>query len=76
MNENLEPMGHEEAENDNAVEGYLLNELTEDQRARFEEHYFQCPICADAILVGQSLIEGIRQKRPWWRKIWSRLRFG
>ena len=74
MNENTEPMAHEEAESTNAVEGYLLNELTEEERSRFEAHYFECQICADAVLVGQNLIEGIRHPIPWWRRAWWRRR--
>jgi len=71
MNENIEPMAHEEAEKTNAVEGYLLNDLTEDQRSRFEAHYFECQTCAEAIFAGQSLLEGIRHPNPWWRKVGS-----
>ncbi len=74
MNENKEPMDHEEAEATNAVEGYLLNELTEEERTRFEAHYFECPTCADAVFVGQALIEGIRNPQPWWRRAWWRIR--
>ena len=74
MNDQPEPMAHEEAERTNAAESYLLNELTEEQRARFEEHYFQCPICAEALLAGQTLIEGVRrQPEPWWKRLAKKL---
>lgn len=61
-------MSHDEAERTNAVEGYLLRELSETDRLRFEEHYFECSICAEAVYVGQQMIDGIREYRPWWRR--------
>jgi hypothetical protein len=61
-------MAHEEAEQTNAVESYLLNELTEEQRSRFEEHYFECSICADALIAGQAFLEGVRSLDPWWKR--------
>jgi hypothetical protein len=73
MNENTEPMAHEEAEKSNLVESYLLNELTEEQRARFEEHYFECTICADAVVAGQTFVRGIRPAEPWWKRFEERL---
>ncbi len=74
MNDDAEPMSHEEAEEVHAVEGYLLNDLTEWQRARFEAHYFECQECAEAICAGQALLDGIRHPQPWWKRLWSRLR--
>jgi hypothetical protein len=74
MNENKQPMAHEEAERTNAVESYLLNELTGEQRARFEEHYFECTTCADAVMAGQVFIQGIRPPDPWWKSFAARLR--
>jgi hypothetical protein len=73
MNDDTDPMSHDEAEESNAVEGYLLNQLSEQQRLRFESHYFECSLCAEAIFAGQALIDGIRhQQQPWWRRIWPR----
>ena len=74
MDDDTEPMGHEEAERTNAVERYLLNELTEQQRTRFEEHYFECATCANGILAGQALIEGLRKPpAPWWKRFVKKL---
>ena len=64
-------MAHLEAEKMNAVESYLLNEMTEEQRMRFEEHYFECATCADAVEAGQAFISGIRPVEEtvhWWEK--------
>lgn len=73
MNENTKPMAHEEAEKMNLVESYLLNELTEEQRSRFEEHYFECTDCADAVMAGQVFIRGIRPADSWWQKLTARM---
>jgi hypothetical protein len=69
MDDKIEPMSHGEAEDINAVEGYLLNDLSEGERLRFEAHYFECTICAEAIVMGQALIDGIRRPQPWWRRL-------
>jgi hypothetical protein len=53
-----------------AVEQYLLNELTEEDRARFEEHYFECGECADAVAAGQTFLTHIGPppvRSAWWR---------
>jgi len=74
MDDATEPMGHEEAEQTNAVERYLLNELADEERMRFEAHYFECSICANGLLAGQTLIEGIRTApAPWWRRFFRKL---
>lgn len=39
-------MDHEQALRIAAVEKYLLDELSQDERDRFEEHYFDCQECA------------------------------
>jgi hypothetical protein len=76
MNESIKPMAHEEAEITRAVESYLLNELTEQQRTRFEEHYFECETCADAVIAGQTFVRGIRpipDPVPWWKALPAKL---
>lgn len=40
-------MDHKLAEQENAVERYLLNEFTPAERMEFEEHLFDCRICAE-----------------------------
>ena len=72
MSEVTKPMAHQEAVKMHAVEGYLLNELTEEQRASFEEHYFECETCAEAVMAGQAFVSGIRpvpepNRVPWWK---------
>lgn len=39
-------MNHDEARSSLAAERYLLNEMTEADAARFEEHFFRCYDCA------------------------------
>jgi hypothetical protein len=39
-------MNHQDATQAMAVEKYVLNELTPELRAEFEEHYFECAECA------------------------------
>ena len=39
-------MNHQDATQAMAVEKYVLNELTPEVRAEFEEHYFECAECA------------------------------
>ncbi len=75
-------MAHLEAEKMNAVESYLLNEMTEEQRMRFEEHYFECATCADAVEAGQVFIGGMRPVEEmvhWWQKpvpVWREYALG
>jgi len=42
-------MDHQEALRLQAVEKYLLDELTTELRQQFEEHYFDCPECATGV---------------------------
>lgn len=42
-------MNHQEALELQAVERYLLDELTSSQKEAFEEHYFSCPECVAAL---------------------------
>jgi putative zinc finger protein len=53
-------MNHDEAIREQAVERYLLGELPEDARARFEEHFFDCDICASDLKTGAAFIDGLR----------------
>lgn len=59
-----ETMTHQEAAQSGAVERYLLDDMTPDERLRFEEHYFICPICAEEIATGQGFIEDVRELYP------------
>jgi hypothetical protein len=53
-------MNHEEAIRDQAVERYLLGELTGDTRERFEEHFFDCAICASDLKDGAMFVDAVR----------------
>lgn len=58
-------MNHDEAIREQAVERYLLGELVEDARARFEEHFFDCEICAVDLKSGAMFVEALRtEPRP------------
>ncbi len=63
---------HDAAIKSQAVEQYLLNELPEEERERFEEHYFECEECADAVAAGQTFLTHIRPlpaaRRVWWQQ--------
>jgi len=62
---------HDTAIRRQAVEQYLLNELAEEERTHFEEHYFECTECADAVAAGQTFLTHIRPPsvgRAWWRQ--------
>jgi anti-sigma factor RsiW len=45
-------MTHEEAVRTQAVERYLLRELSDSDLDAFEEHYFSCPECAEEVRAG------------------------
>ncbi|HEY1744011.1 MAG TPA: zf-HC2 domain-containing protein [Granulicella sp.] len=58
-------MNHDEAIREQAVERYLLGELAEDARARFEEHFFDCAICASDLKSGTVFVDTLRtEPRP------------
>jgi hypothetical protein len=48
------PMKHEDAVKIMAVEQYLLDEMAPEEREAFEEHYFECAICADELKAASS----------------------
>ncbi len=53
-------MNHDEAIRELAVERFLLGELADDARARFEEHFFDCAICAADLKSGAMFVEALR----------------
>ena len=53
-------MNHDEAIREQAVERYLLGELPEVARARFEEHFFDCDICASDLKAGAAFVDALR----------------
>jgi len=54
-------MDHTEAVRMQAVEKYILGELTPYDRAHFEEHYFDCPDCALNLRSGVAFAAASRQ---------------
>jgi len=53
-------MDHAEAARKLAVEQYLLGELSGPQREEFEEHFFDCPECVEALEMGAGLMQNAR----------------
>lgn len=49
-------MKHEDVIANSSVERYLLGEMTEEERAVFEEHYFDCDVCAADVTEGTRLM--------------------
>jgi hypothetical protein len=54
-------MDHNEAVRLQAAEKYLLGELPKEQHAAFEEHFFDCPVCAEEMKATAAFMEGARQ---------------
>ena len=54
-------MDHNEAVRLQAVEKYLLRELPPAQREEYEEHYFDCPLCAEELRATVAFMESTRQ---------------
>jgi hypothetical protein len=53
-------MEHQEAMSTLASERYLLGEMTDTERISFEEHCFSCAECAQDVLIGDKMREGVR----------------
>lgn len=53
-------MDHAEAARKLAAEQYLLGELSGPEREEFEEHFFDCPECVEALEMGAGFIENAR----------------
>jgi len=54
-------MDHEDAVHAGATEKYLLGELTEDERERFEEHFFECRECAEDVIAAAAFMANARK---------------
>ncbi|MBZ5632062.1 MAG: zf-HC2 domain-containing protein [Acidobacteriia bacterium] len=50
-------MEHEQAIQNLAVECYLLGEMSSGEREAFEEHYFECAVCAEDLRSASQFIE-------------------
>jgi anti-sigma factor RsiW len=53
-------MDHVEAVKTLAIERYLLEEMTQEERDAFEEHFFSCAECADDAREAAAMREGVR----------------
>jgi hypothetical protein len=51
---------HDEAVKTLATERYLLGEMPDGERDAFEEHFFDCPDCADDVRAGGLVQDGVR----------------
>jgi anti-sigma factor RsiW len=49
-------MNHEDAAANQTIASYLRGELTETERATFEEHFIACRTCSDAVRTGIVLL--------------------
>lgn len=55
---------HAEIETQNTVERYVLDQLSEDEQRRFEDHYAECGQCLDAVEAAQDLRAGLKKLAP------------
>ena len=53
-------MDHEYATEHHSVDQYLLGELSDRDRDEFEEHYFSCTECAEAVRTGAYFADNAR----------------
>jgi hypothetical protein len=51
---------HQEAVESLAAERYLLDEMQDDQRQVFEEHFFSCDECADDLRIAAAMVRGAK----------------
>ena len=54
-------MTHQEAVDTLAAERYLLDEMSDEHRQTFEEHYFECAVCADDLRAATAMLQGARE---------------
>jgi hypothetical protein len=53
-------MEHERAVQSLAVECYLLGEMTRGEREAFEEHYFECGVCAEDVRSASQFLDDMK----------------
>jgi hypothetical protein len=51
---------HEQAGQTLAAERYLLDEMSDEQREAFEEHFFVCDECAEDLRAAAAMIQGVK----------------
>lgn len=53
-------MTHQEAVDTLAAERYLLNDMSNDDRQTYEEHFFACDVCADDLRSAAAMLQGAK----------------
>ncbi len=53
-------MDHQSAVDRNLAERYLLGELEAAEAAEFEEHFFDCPACAEDVRMGRTFVANLK----------------
>jgi hypothetical protein len=51
---------HQNAVETLAAERYLLDEMSDEDRQVFEEHFFSCEVCADDMRAGAAMLQGAK----------------
>src|SRR5262245_66255372 len=59
----IETMTHDEAIKNGATERYVLDEMTDEEREAFEEHYFDCAVCAEDVRAAIAIRDGLAAER-------------
>jgi anti-sigma factor RsiW len=54
-------MDHKLAETQQSVERYMLNELSPEERAEFEDHMFDCPSCSERVRQDFTVMENLKE---------------
>ena len=54
-------MEHQYIEDNDIVDAYLLNRLSDDEKRSFEEHLFACDHCFEAVRLSESFISNVRR---------------
>ncbi len=54
-------MDHKLAEQKNAIDRYVLNELTQEERTEFEQHLFDCATCANEIRQDAIFVDNVKE---------------
>lgn len=54
-------MEHNYAIQNHTAERYLLEELPQDEREAYEEHFFNCRLCAEEVQAASEFIDGARE---------------
>lgn len=53
-------MMHPQIEDEEIIERYVRNQLAEEERKAFEEHFFGCDDCFDKLQVAERFVAGVR----------------